>query len=132
MHNDFINEGFTWNGLSLTFEALHCKSWQEQDVLLVSNFLIRCAQCVYRITFIRYAQSCYLFSIPSMIYLSNKRQRIPKGQSKKDNPEQLATQGTQDEEKHSKNTTQYVVDFEIFVVFTVLLFSYICKQIKLT
>ena len=35
----------------------------------------------------------------------NKRQRIPKGQSKKDNPEKGATQGTQDEEKQSKNTT---------------------------
>ena len=29
----------------------------------------------------------------------NKRQRIPKGQSKMDNPEKLATQGTQDEDK---------------------------------
>jgi hypothetical protein len=27
-----------------------------------------------------------------------------------DNPEKLATQGTQDEEKQSKNTTQYVLD----------------------
>ena len=26
------------------------------------------------------------------------------------NPEKLATQGTQDEEKQSKNTTQYVLD----------------------
>ena len=32
----------------------------------------------------------------------NKRQRIPKGQSKMDNPEKLATQGTQDEEKQNK------------------------------
>ena len=32
----------------------------------------------------------------------NKRQRIPKGQSKKDNPEKGATQGTQDEEKTKK------------------------------
>ena len=40
----------------------------------------------------------------------NKRQRIPKGQSKKDNPEKLATQGTQDEEKQNKNTTRYVLD----------------------
>ena len=58
-----------------------------------------------------------------------KRQRIPKGQSKKDNPEKLATQGTQDEDKQNKNnpeklatqgtqeegkqnknTTQYVLD----------------------
>ena len=31
----------------------------------------------------------------------NKRQRIPKGNQKKDNPETLATQGTQDEEKHN-------------------------------
>ena len=32
--------------------------------------------------------------------LLTKRQRILKGQSKKDNPEKLATQGTQVEEKH--------------------------------
>ena len=38
--------------------------------------------------------------------VGNKRQRIPKGQSKKDNPEKLATQGTQDEEKHNKNNPE--------------------------
>ena len=27
-----------------------------------------------------------------------------------DNPKTLGAQGTQDDEKHSKNTTQYVVD----------------------
>ena len=43
----------------------------------------------------------------------NKGQRIPKGQSKMDNPEKLATQGTQDEEKHNKNTTQYVLNTTI-------------------
>ena len=41
---------------------------------------------------------------------TNKRQRIPKGQSKIDNPEKLATLGTQDEVKQNKNTTQYVLD----------------------
>ena len=40
----------------------------------------------------------------------NKRQRISKGQSKKDNSEKLATQGTQDRDKQSKNTTQYMLD----------------------
>ena len=40
----------------------------------------------------------------------NKRQRIPKWQSEMDNPEKLATQSTQDEEKQNKNTTQYVLD----------------------
>ena len=30
------------------------------------------------------------------VHKINKRQRIPKGQSKIDNPEKLATQGTQD------------------------------------
>ena len=40
----------------------------------------------------------------------NKRQRIPKRQSKMDNPETLATQVTKDEEKQNKNTTQYVPD----------------------
>ena len=39
-----------------------------------------------------------------------KRQRIPKGQSKMDNSEKLATQGTQYEEK---NTTQHVLDTTI-------------------
>jgi hypothetical protein len=33
----------------------------------------------------------------------NKRQRISKGKSKMDNPEQPTTQGTQDEEKQNKN-----------------------------
>ena len=31
-------------------------------------------------------------------------------QSKMDNPEKLAAYGTQDEEKQSKNTAQYVLD----------------------
>ena len=39
----------------------------------------------------------------------NKRQRIPKGQSKKDNPEKLATQVTQDE------------DFDFDLIFGVLM-----------
>ena len=33
--------------------------------------------------------------------ITNKRWRIPKGQSKMDNQEKLETWGTQDEEKHS-------------------------------
>ena len=33
------------------------------------------------------------------VHRTNKCQRIPKGQSKKDNPEKLATQGTQDTEQ---------------------------------
>ena len=40
----------------------------------------------------------------------NKRQRIAKGQSKIDNPEKLATQGTQNEDKQNENTTQYVLE----------------------
>ena len=43
----------------------------------------------------------------------NKRYRIQKGQSKIDNPEKLATWGTQDEEKQNKNTTLYVLDTTI-------------------
>jgi len=35
------------------------------------------------------------------------------GQSKLNNPEKLATQGTQDKEKQNKNTTQYVLDTTI-------------------
>ena len=37
----------------------------------------------------------------------NKCQRIPKGQLIMYNPEILATQDAQDEEKQNKNTTQY-------------------------
>ena len=37
--------------------------------------------------------------------LLNKRQIIPKGQSKMNTPEKMRTQGTQDEEKQNKNTT---------------------------
>jgi hypothetical protein len=39
--------------------------------------------------------------------------RILKGQSKMDNPEKLATQGTQNKEKQNKNTSQYVLDTTI-------------------
>ena len=45
--------------------------------------------------------------------MKNKRQRKPKGQSNMNNPEKAATQGTQDEEKQNKNTTQYVLDTTI-------------------
>ena len=45
--------------------------------------------------------------------LPNKRQRIPTGQSKMDNPEKVGKYGTQDEEKQNKNTTQYVLDITI-------------------
>ena len=46
--------------------------------------------------------------------VGNKRQRIPKGQSKKgNNPDKLATKATQDEEKQNKNITQYVLDTTI-------------------
>ena len=43
----------------------------------------------------------------------NKCQRISKGQSKMNNPEKLATQGTQDKEKQNKNIAQYVLDTTI-------------------
>ena len=44
--------------------------------------------------------------------VSNNRQRIPKGQPQMENSEQLATQGTKDEEKQKQkhNITQYVLD----------------------
>jgi hypothetical protein len=42
--------------------------------------------------------------------MTNKRQGIPMGQSKMENPEKLARQGTQDEDKQNKNTTLYVLD----------------------
>ena len=48
---------------------------------------------------------CVLYEI---FLLKIIRQRIPKGKSKMDSPEKLATQGTQDEEKQNKNITQYI------------------------
>jgi hypothetical protein len=51
----------------------------------------------------------HLYSVGKSKY-SNKRQRTPKWQSKMDNPEKLATQ---DEEKQNKNTTQYDMDTTI-------------------
>ena len=42
--------------------------------------------------------------------LLDERQGTPNGHSKKDNPEKLATQGTQDEDKQNKNTTQNVLN----------------------
>ena len=41
--------------------------------------------------------------------LTNKRQRIPKGQSQMGNPEKLATLRTQDEDKQNKSTIQYLL-----------------------
>ena len=43
--------------------------------------------------------------LPIYNCLLNKRQIIPKGQTKMNTPEKLRTQGTQDEEKQNKNTT---------------------------
>ena len=43
----------------------------------------------------------------------NKRYRILKGQSQIDNPQKLATSGTQDEEKENKHITHYVLDTTI-------------------
>ena len=43
----------------------------------------------------------------------NTKNVTEKGQYKMDNPENLAIKGTQDEEKQSKNTTQYMLDITI-------------------
>ena len=45
--------------------------------------------------------------------LNYKCLRILKGQSKMDNPEKLATKGSQDEDKQNKNTTHYVLETTI-------------------
>jgi hypothetical protein len=45
----------------------------------------------------------YTVAILSWYNCFNKRQTIPKGQSKMDNPNKLATYGTQDEEKQIHN-----------------------------
>ena len=54
-------------------------------------------------------------------YYANKRQTTLIGQSKMNNQDKLATQGTQDKEKQNKNTTQYVLDT-----------TTICKQTQIT
>ena len=50
----------------------------------------------------------FLFRKPYMNI--NKCWRISKRQSKMDNQEKRATQGTQDEDKQNVNTSQYVLD----------------------
>ena len=52
-----------------------------------------------------YRFSTHNASIP-VNRIVNTRLRIPKAQSKMDNPEKLATQGTHDEEKHNKNNLE--------------------------
>ena len=47
-------------------------------------------------------QANYVLVLSKVI---NKRQRIPKGQSKTENPEKLATQGTQDKTNLQKHNT---------------------------
>ena len=59
----------------------------------------------------------HIVMLDNFIFTVNKRQRTPKGQSKLDNPEKLATQGTQ---KQNKNTAKYVS------------YTYICKQTQIT
>ena len=56
--------------------------------------------CLYILVWISYSRP----PLYHWQYYINKRQRIPKGQSKKDNPEKMAKQGTQDEEKQKHNT----------------------------
>ena len=46
-------------------------------------------------------------------HIINTDQRIPKGQSKMDNPVKQATQSTEDEDKQNKNNTQDVLDTTI-------------------
>ena len=53
------------------------------------------------------------------IYFLNKRQRIPKGQAKMDNPEKPAIWCTRPR-KTNKNTTQYVLETNM------------CKQTQIT
>ena len=58
------------------------------------------------------------FKKPTYIFL-NKRQRIPKGQAKMDNPEKPAIWCTRPR-KTNKNTTQYVLETNM------------CKQTQIT
>ena len=53
------------------------------------------------------------FRNKSLVGATNKRQRISKVQSKIDNSQKLATQGTQDEEKRKKQTQNNVLGTNI-------------------
>ena len=68
------------------------------------------AYCFYIIVFSLLIWHSFLIFVLfcEMNVCVNKRQRIPKGQSNMDNPENLATQGPQEEGKQNKNTIQYV------------------------
>ena len=48
---------------------------------------------------------CNVIGILTPLSSINKHQRIQTGQSKMNNPEKLATQGTQDEDTHKKHST---------------------------
>ena len=48
----------------------------------------------------------FVYSLESILIM-NKRQRIPKNQSRMDNPETLATLGTQDKEKDNTIGVEY-------------------------
>ena len=47
-----------------------------------------------------------------------------------DNPEKLATSGTQDEEKQNKNTTQYVLETTMCKQTQNLLFFYLAYSVE--
>ena len=62
---------------------------------------------------IKKEQSSETGNIGNTRHRTNKCQKIPKGQSKKNNPVKLATQGTQDDVNQNKNTTQFVLNTTI-------------------
>jgi hypothetical protein len=54
-----------------------------------------------------------------MSYLLNGRQGIPKGQSKMDNPEKLATLGTQDENKRWTPLCEKIIYVYMYILISV-------------
>ena len=82
--------------------------------MLCSDYINKCLISPAIITRVWY-RFCLIFLIilggfRALLSIINKRCRILKGQSKMNNPEKLATQDTQHEEKQNKNTTRNVLD----------------------
>jgi hypothetical protein len=77
------------------------------DMIVVMITYMKLKGCVLQSTqwllFVIWREWAWILEICSffdMSYLLNDRKGIPKGQSKMDNPDRLATLGTQDENKH--------------------------------
>ena len=92
-----------------------CQEWQicaSVSTVIFYQILELFLQCGIYFLLLLFSLLCSYVNMPTIKQKYpekqvNERQRIPKGQSKMDNPEKMATQVTQYE---GEKTTQYVLD----------------------